>query len=158
MLSMLYVIVICVLYLLPLFLLNFINTVNLYDCFRVFNNKIRHFLNIIKIKLSSVMESINQSSDTSLKDSNQEYIESVYSLKMFQFERIRCKNLKTDNKNITINQNMNYEVPSKRSGHRAVCDDENLWTWGGYCPTSTGEEEVNPMLPEVCMMFKRFKS
>lgn len=26
-------------------------------------------------------------------------------------------------------------TPRKRSGHRAVCNDQNLWIWGGFCPT-----------------------
>ena len=64
---------------------------------------------------------------------------------IFEYFRIRCKNLKTDNKLLNPEDFMKYQVISKRSGHRAVCDDENLWTWGGYCP----KDEGSPMLQEV---------
>lgn len=147
---MLYVIVICVLYLLPLFWFNLLSTEDLFAVLNICFAKLKHFLNKIKLKFSTAMEPISQSNENSLNDSNQDLDESVYSLKMFQFERIRCKNLKTDNKYLTTSGgNMTYEVPSKRSGHRAVCDDENLWTWGGFCPTPGDQEESNPMLPEV---------
>ena len=86
------------------------------------------------------------------------------SFKMFEFFRIRNNNTKKDNKiveglndtNNTKTQNKDeirlYRVPKKRSGHRAVCDDDNLWIWGGYSPyenEDTDSERTSPMLPEV---------
>jgi hypothetical protein len=51
-------------------------------------------------------------------------------------------------------------VPKKRSGHRCVCNEENLWIWGGYCPIeelsdndNEDDEETNnepaPIFAEV---------
>lgn len=71
---------------------------------------------------------------------------------IFEYFRIRCKNLKTDNKLLKPEEHMKYQVITKRSGHRAVCDDENLWTWGGYCP----KDEGSPMLQEVIFIFLLF--
>ena len=86
------------------------------------------------------------------------------SFKMFEFFRIRNSNSKRDNKIVeglndtdnTKTQNKDeirlYRVPKKRSGHRAVCDDENLWIWGGYSPyenEDTDNERTSPMLSEV---------
>lgn len=34
-----------------------------------------------------------------------------------------------------------FGVPKKRSGHRAVCNEENLWIWGGYCPVEEMSED-----------------
>lgn len=53
-----------------------------------------------------------------------------------------------------------FGIPKKRSGHRAVCNEENLWIWGGYCPVNElradndEDEEVeypdSPLFAEVC--------
>lgn len=59
-----------------------------------------------------------------------------------------------------LNESETFGFPKKRSGHRAVCNNENLWIWGGYCPV---DEEANnddeedetdpnarsPLFPEV---------
>lgn len=33
-----------------------------------------------------------------------------------------------------INDLESQKIPKKRSGHRAVCNEDYLWIWGGYCP------------------------
>jgi hypothetical protein len=44
-------------------------------------------------------------------------------------------------------------IPIKRSGHRAVCDVNNLYMWGGYCPKNEAPKNMNnplcPLLPEM---------
>ena len=42
----------------------------------------------------------------------------------FEFKRIRPNNVKSDNNGLN---EIVFKVPKKRSGHRAVCNDENLW-------------------------------
>ena len=111
-------------------------------------------------------------------------------IKMFQFVRIRCatKDFKTEPNennirnslteeqhlnNIMIDQeeeeeetNYKFGVPSKRSGHRAVCNEDNLYIWGGYCPNNErehlndedteeeddDESELSPLYPEVKLL------
>lgn len=46
--------------------------------------------------------------------------------KQFEFIRIRSLNFKSDNRGLSESQSI-YKVPKKRSGHRAVCNEENLW-------------------------------
>ena len=108
---------------------------------------------------------------------NQENDQSI--VKTFQFKRIKPNNLKHDNKeaknrqlgsligDLNANDKLDhgemiyYQVPSARSGHRAVCDEQNLWIWGGYCPNnhSSEEDEENSqngssaMLSEVFNLF-----
>jgi hypothetical protein len=48
-------------------------------------------------------------------------------LSYFEFKRIRAANIKSDNKEIDNNNNFIYKIPTRRSGHRAVCNEENLW-------------------------------
>lgn len=108
------------------------------------------------------------------------------SLKMFEFYRIKCTKssevltLKNEISNLTyrfsdfnslsdsspekdqnLGQNLiiQYGVPKKRSGHRAVCNNDNMWIWGGFCPireqniTEDDDENENvnisPLFPEV---------
>lgn len=58
-------------------------------------------------------------------------------VKLFEFTRLRC--MKRAARTAILpssfaDSNHQFGVPKKRSGHRAVCNDENLWIWGGYCP------------------------
>lgn len=108
------------------------------------------------------------------------------SLKMFEFVRIKCTKssevriLKNEISNLAsrfsdfysprdtspetdpnpnLNQTIQFGVPKKRSGHRAVCDNDNMWIWGGFCPireqniTEDDDENENvyisPLFPEV---------
>lgn len=50
-------------------------------------------------------------------------------LSYFEFKRIRAANIKSDNKEIDNNNNFIYKIPTRRSGHRAVCNEENLWVY-----------------------------
>ncbi|CAF0839649.1 unnamed protein product [Brachionus calyciflorus] len=103
------------------------------------------------------------------------------SLKMFEFVRMKCvkssevrllkqeisaqasryseihRDSSSENTRCPL-QNLHYGVPKKRSGHRAVCNNENLWIWGGFCPVrelqgddDDEEFEVNdsPLFPEL---------
>lgn len=52
--------------------------------------------------------------------------------------------------------NVHYGIPTKRSGHRAVCNTENLWIWGGFCPIRelddeerNSETDRSPLFPEL---------
>jgi hypothetical protein len=112
------------------------------------------------------------------------------SIKLFEFTRIRCrkkservefelelsKKLKLDGEtrisgSSSNNSNVNVEfgIPGKRSGHRAVCNEEHLWIWGGYCPVSednadeddedrrSGEgHRRSPLYPEVVIYHQLF--
>lgn len=70
--------------------------------------------------------------------------------KMFEFARIKClkraarlaimQEMPSSQQQI-FQQQQQYGVPKKRSGHRAVCNDENLWIWGGYCPVEEMSED-----------------
>ena len=59
-------------------------------------------------------------------------------VKYFKFEQVKYAGL---------------HKPSKRSGHRAVCNDESMWIWGGYCPvdrpTDNNAEPPFPLFKEV---------
>ena len=48
-------------------------------------------------------------------------------LSYFEFKRIRAANIKSDNKEIDNDNNFIYKIPTRRSGHIAVCNEENLW-------------------------------
>lgn len=56
--------------------------------------------------------------------------------KMFEFTRVRCMKRAARSAILpnALPMNQQFGVPKKRSGHRAVCNEENLWIWGGYCP------------------------
>ena len=62
------------------------------------------------------------------------------SFKMFEFVRIRItkkseySRLVDGSDLIEQGEHVKSGVPKKRSGHRCVCNQENLWIWGGYCP------------------------
>lgn len=45
---------------------------------------------------------------------------------LFEFKRIRALNFSSDNKGLNDTEPL-FKVPKKRSGHRAVCNEENLW-------------------------------
>ncbi len=128
---------------------------------RLFIGKFNFFINYIKEIASNSVEILLEMS-VNLNSNDNSNIEPIGNQdenevkKYFEFVRVRCKNLNTDNKILHgILQNddlfMSYSVPSKRSGHRAVCDDDNLWIWGGYCPLENNNQNPNssPMLPEV---------
>ena len=69
---------------------------------------------------------------------------------------------------------LQFGVPKKRSGHRAVCNEENLWIWGGYCPveemsddedledasmdSTNDHDNRSPLFPEVHFIFKLFEN
>ena len=52
-------------------------------------------------------------------------------IRLFEFVRVKPMKKAVFDQNSGSN---NYKVPKKRSGHRAVCNEDNLWIWGGYCP------------------------
>jgi hypothetical protein len=68
-------------------------------------------------------------------------------LKMFEFMRVRIAKKKDFMKMVSASDlfdpNVLTGVPKKRSGHRAVCNDENLWIWGGYCPVEEISDTEN---------------
>lgn len=49
-------------------------------------------------------------------------------------------------------------VPSKRSGHRAVSNESNLYIWGGYCPTNENHNNISPLYPQVKYLFNAMQS
>jgi hypothetical protein len=127
---------------------------------RLFIGKLNFFINYIKDIASSsvsILWKMSLSSNYPIKSDSTVIQEESEGKKCFKFVRVRCKNLNTDNKLLQsgiLESNMSYEVPSKRSGHRAVCDEENLWIWGGYCPLEHSQTNSNsPMMPEVHQLF-----
>lgn len=55
-------------------------------------------------------------------------------VKYFKFEQVRYASATA--------------APSKRSGHRAVCNAESMWIWGGYCPAERpAENNAEPPFP-----------
>ena len=65
----------------------------------------------------------------------------------FKFERVKY-----------ANQN----APSKRSGHRAVCNNDSMWIWGGFCPvegpTENNAEPRFPLFKEVNIETRNIRS
>lgn len=114
------------------------------------------------------------------------------SIKLFKCVRLKCMNkserlafqLELSNRNATTpttgivpaaadvadertaSTSITFGIPTKRSGHRAVCDEGNLWIWGGFCPTNEfdneenddddNENEKSPLYPEVCLFIQLF--
>lgn len=69
----------------------------------------------------------------------------IGAIKLFEFKRIKPMT-KSKRAALGIDESQGkYGVPTKRSGHRAVCNEDNLWIWGGYCPI----EELNDEDDEV---------
>lgn len=127
----------------------------IYIIINYLNDQLTIFRNSLVVQRLCRLFIIMDNNDNNSTDVLDDVPTSLYMVKidekmLFEFKRVRCRNLKTDNKVLKPDVNMNYEVPSKRSGHRAVCDDENLWIWGGYCPVESNNENDSPMLPEVC--------
>jgi hypothetical protein len=87
--------------------------------------------------------------------------------KMFEFVRVKIAKrseyakMLAGSDLIDKSENARNSVPKKRSGHRAVCNEENLWIWGGYCPVEELSDNDNneddedvvtervPLFPEV---------
>ena len=118
---------------------------------------------------------INSRNKKKVSKMSEESKNEIGTFKMFEVVRIRCarkdsKPNSRDNQESNSQQmqddvdedqneeqnNYKFGVPSKRSGHRAVCNEENLYIWGGYCPKDEQEppgneenEELSPLFPEV---------
>ena len=136
----------------------FVGTIVLVIVDRLYFRKIHLIINYLKYsiirnstRILMEMAEDNSPCDLNGQDESNLKIEETGGRKLFEFIRVRCKNLKTDNKLLSPDPTMNYEVPTKRSGHRAACDDENLWIWGGYCPIEVTApiSSIGPMLPDV---------
>lgn len=90
--------------------------------------------------------------------------------KMFEFTRLRCMKRAARESMLPPSfaadkSVLQFGVPKKRSGHRAVCNEENLWIWGGYCPveemsddedledasmdSTNDQDNRSPLFPEV---------
>jgi hypothetical protein len=70
--------------------------------------------------------------------------------KLFQFHRVKVQ---TKRESFSDDRLM-FGIPKKRSGHRAVCNDQYLYIWGGYCPLyelniDDENEQALPLFPEV---------
>ncbi|RNA40279.1 kelch domain-containing 10 -like protein [Brachionus plicatilis] len=129
---------------------------------KLIKNLVVVFLIIImnrkRLRTSRMTDAANESSNNS----------DLGNLKMFEFVRIKCTKssevriLKNEISNLASrfsysyslrdtspdtdnsrnqNQSIHYGVPKKRSGHRAVCNNENMWIWGGFCPIR--EQNIN---------------
>ena len=98
--------------------------------------------------------------------------------KMFEVVRIRCAkkdfkvNSTSDEQEANTQEvqdededanNFTFGVPTKRSGHRAVCNEESLYIWGGYCPIdeqrtptrvddNNEPQQLSPLFPEVILI------
>ena len=76
--------------------------------------------------------------------------------KFFQFHRVKVQTKRES----FSNDRLVFGIPKKRSGHRAVCDDEYLYIWGGYCPfyelniDDDEDEQTLPLFPEVCEFYE----
>lgn len=94
--------------------------------------------------------------------------------KMFEFTRLRCMKRAARESMLPPSfaadkSILQFGVPKKRSGHRAVCNEENLWIWGGYCPveemsddedledasmdSTNDQDNRSPLFPEVHLFY-----
>lgn len=173
----------------PYFFNYLINFLILNVCFfkKVFLFLKKLIKNLVVVLLIKIMNRKRLRTSRMTDDANESIMNSdLGSLKMFEFVRIKCakssevRTLKNEITNLASrfsdsyslrdaspdtdsnrnhNQNIYYGVPKKRSGHRAVCNNENMWIWGGFCPIR--EQNINededdyensnpsPLFPEV---------
>ena len=140
---------------------------------------IKIFKRVVRVVMYRVKRSLNSSRNKRRASKMDEETKSDKgNLKIFEVVRVRCAR-KDFKLNSNPNQESNFQqgqdedehqneeqnsytfgVPSKRSGHRAVCNEENLYIWGGYCPKDeqdhhaqddeNDEDEIlSPLFPEV---------
>jgi len=72
--------------------------------------------------------------------------------KLFKFHRVKVQTKRES----FSDDRLVFGIPKKRSGHRAVCNSEYLYIWGGYCPLyelniDDEDEQKLPLFPEVCV-------
>ena len=122
--------------------------------------KVRLFMNNRVVK--RLRTSAKAMTSTSISDVDRS---ELGNFKMLEFVRIKIAKKSEYSKYLSSSDlyasNADLEktgVPKKRSGHRCVCNQENLWIWGGYCPveelSDDNEEEGqdperSPLFPEV---------
>jgi hypothetical protein len=149
---------------------------------------IKIFKRVVRVVMYRIKRSLNSSRNKRRASKMDEETKSDNgNLKIFEVVRIRCAR-KDFKLNANPNQESNFQqgqdedehqneeqnnytfgVPSKRSGHRAVCNEENLYIWGGYCPRGeqdhltrddeNDEDEIlSPLFPEVIRIFISFSN
>ena len=115
---------------------------------------------------NSEQEEEEREQSVSTMDADQAYQDK---LPLFQFIRIKCAKSKRPVEEpigaaaaaaADVVSPFTPGVPGRRSGHRAVCTEDYMYIWGGYCPPAELEASADssPLFPEVGSLLLLFFS